>query len=85
MKLTTGVDFIKLFWYNLHSWRHNLSQNIRQYVDSGINYAEKSFMKLTTGVDFIKLFGHYLSPQRHGLSQNIRQYVDSSVNDAKKV
>ncbi len=56
MKQATGVNFIKLFWHSLCPYRCNLSQNIMQYTDSGINYAGKSFMKQATGVNFVKLF-----------------------------
>ncbi len=49
MKLTTGVNVIKLFW-------HALGQNVWQYADSSVNYAKKSFMKFATGVDAIKIF-----------------------------
>ncbi len=60
------------------------SQNVRQRTDSGVNYAQKSFMKLTTGVNVIKLFWHNLCPQRHALGQNVWQYADSGVNYAEK-
>jgi hypothetical protein len=48
--LTAGGNFIKLFWCNLHPLQSNLNQNLGQYTDRGVNYAEKSFMKLATGV-----------------------------------
>ncbi len=43
-----GVNFIKLFCRNLHRKQCNPNQNLRQYADSGGNYAENSFMKLAT-------------------------------------
>ncbi len=34
-----------------------MSKNLRHYADSGINYAEKSFMKFATGgTNLIKLY-----------------------------
>jgi hypothetical protein len=39
------ANFIKLFWPNARLWGHNLSQKLTQYGDSGVNYAEKSFVK----------------------------------------
>jgi hypothetical protein len=55
MKLATGSNFIKNR-DNLCPYRHNQSQNSRQYADSGINWCQKSFMKLATGSNVTKLF-----------------------------
>jgi len=40
--LAPGVHFIKLFFSVLYApWQLNLSQNLRQYANSGKNYAKK--------------------------------------------
>ncbi len=84
MTLATGVNFIKLFWCDLRPKRHNLSQYLRQYVDSSVNYAKKVFMKLATGVNFIKKIQCELQPEQHNLSQALRQFTDSRINNTKK-
>jgi hypothetical protein len=51
MKFATGVNFIKLFY----SLAESPESKLRQNADSGVNYAQESFMKLAS-VNFIKLF-----------------------------
>ncbi len=53
--LTPGVNFIKLFAAYFTHPACNQSENLREYTDSGVNYAQKSFVKLDTDVCAKKL------------------------------
>jgi hypothetical protein len=45
-----GVTFMKIFWRNSRPQWHNPRQNLRQYANRSINYAN-----YTTGVKVLKL------------------------------
>ncbi len=50
--------YYKYFQYNLHHFLRNLTQNIRKYADSGVNYAEKKVSVISTpAANVTKLLG----------------------------
>jgi hypothetical protein len=57
--LGPGVNFIKLFWCNSQPHWCNLSQNLWQYANSCVNYAEKSFFLIDQQAP---LFENFLQP-----------------------
>ncbi len=49
-----SVKFIKLFRHNLHPWRCDLSQKVRQHADSGVNYTKKVLWNLPHHSSFLE-------------------------------
>ncbi len=70
---------------NICPWRHNLSQYLGQYANSGVINASNSFMKLAIGFNFINILQHNLAPKWHNSSHNLGQYADSSINYAERM
>jgi hypothetical protein len=77
MKLARCVNFINFFQHNFSLKLHKLSQNLRQYANSGIIKLKKLY-EIDHRCPFIKLFWHILHPLWCNPSQISRQNADSN-------
>jgi len=66
-----GVNFINFFWHNVYPYWHSLSQNIRQYADSSVNYAEKMFYEICHSILQGSMLQNFLGAYYNWISYSV--------------